>query len=700
LNERELRSLRRLARLYGIQPSYLDDRFRRIDASPETLLSVLRSLGAPLSGRLDFDAAAGERLIEHWRWCIEPVHVAWDGLLPAIELRLPAADASGRIEWRLALEGGGVEEGAVALDALQTGRHREIAGEGFVAKRLDLTKTLPLGYHRLTLSTGPRRLESLVIAAPERGHAREERDWGLFLPLYALRTADDWGTGSYPDLGRLSALAGERGAGLIGTLPLLAAFLDTPCEPSPYRPLSRLFWSELFIDVEAAAREAGCAAASELLASSELRSRIAALRDSELVPFREAMAAKRAVLEALSAGVGGSSAAAEFERYLRSHPQVEDYARFRAVYEAWHEPWQRWPERERGGDLREAAPDQAVARYYAYAQWLAETQLAGVTRSTGAEGPGIYLDLPVGVHPDGYDAWRYQSLFVPDTDVGAPPDIVTTSGQSWGFAPLDPRKTREGGYEYQIAYLRHQMRVAGLLRVDHVMGLHRLYYVPHGASAGEGVYVRYPYDELYALLCLESQREGCEVLGENLGIVPDAVTREQARHAMSGMYVLSVYLRDDPQQPYRPIAENSVASFGTHDLPTFAAFWQDLDFERREQLGVLDRAGGIAERAARERQKQLLIDYWLREGFLDPKEADDLPALLRACLAMLASSPARRVLVNLEDVWLETEPQNVPGTTLDQYSSWHRRARHTLDEAAELSTLTAIAEAINQRLKR
>ena len=692
-------ALHRLARLYGLMPTYLDLNKARAAVTPEVLITILRARGAPLGDGLDFQTAATERLRGHWRWSLSPVYLFWDGKPRDIELRLPAPEASGRVDLELELEAGERRRWSERLEEAPSTREREIGGDRFVAKRLSLPLTeTPLGYHRLRATVGGRELASLIIAAPERAYQHPGQPWGPLLPLYALRTANDWGSGNFSDLARLAGWAAGKGAGIVGTLPLLACFFDHFYEPSPYRPMSRLFWNELFVDVERVVREAACPAAADLLASPAVRDEVARLRSAPLVPYRDAMALKRRILQALSACLSDASPEHidDFERFRVQRPEVDDYARFRSALERRRQSWREWPESARRGRLGPEDYDEETVQYYAYAQWLAETEMEAAATSAQAAGVDFYLDLPLGVHPDGYDAWRYQDLFLSGVSTGAPPDIVTTSGQNWGFAPLDPDRTRQRGYDYVIAYMRHQMRASGILRIDHVMGLHRLYWIPDGAGARDGAYVRYPAEELYAILCLESHRHRTAIVGEDLGLVPDSVAAAMKEHNISGMFVLSVYLRDDPEQPFRPIPPRSVASLGTHDLPPFAAFWQGLDLSERVRLGVLTEERATAERQDRERQKRLLLAYLVRHGFLAAGAVADLMAVLKACMGMLASGPAERLLLNLEDVWLETESQNVPGTS-NETPNWQRRARYRLEELDSAPGLVELLAELDRR---
>jgi 4-alpha-glucanotransferase len=207
----------------------------------------------------------------------------------------------------------------------------------------------------------------------------------------------------------------------------------------------------------------------------------------------------------------------------------------------------------------------------------------------------LYLDLPIGVHACGYDAWRYRDLFVDAMSVGAPPDPVTNSGQNWGFPPIDPEALRRSGYGYLRDYLRHHLSVAGVLRLDHVMGLHRLYWIPAGGSAHDGLYVSNPYEELYAVHSLESYRHKAVIIGEDLGVASRELPRNLNRHGVTRLYVVEISLLGPPEEPLLPIPKRVAASIGTHDLPSFASWWQDLDIEGRKALGVLRAERAIIE---------------------------------------------------------------------------------------------------------
>jgi 4-alpha-glucanotransferase len=473
----------------------------------------------------------------------------------------------------------------------------------------------------------------------------------------------------------------EPGSPLVATLPLLAGLLDGPgADASPYRPASRLALAEVYVDVAACpelATSAGGRAALDRLAVS---GRLDALRAcGDAVP-EEAWAAKRPVLAALAADLAagrcGSDRLARWERWIAERPWVVAYCWFRARRDA------RWLGAEPGvpgvgalpaslatvltpGSALAAAPaptamapaavrtvvrlaagDVAFATYL-YAQWMAEEQLRRAGR--------LLLDLPVGVHPGGFDPSWDPASFVPAASCGAPPDAFFAAGQHWGLAPLHPIGARRHGHRQLAAAVRTVARFAAVVRIDHVMGLHRMWVVPPGASATDGCYVRYRPDELRAVVALEAHRAGVAVVGEDLGTVPVAVRRAMAADGMLRTAVWQFATR--PADPLPPMPAEAVASLGTHDTPPFAAFLQDPDPDRRALLVAL---GGTLVEA------------------------------LRRCLHHLAAGPARVVIADLADLVLERRPQNRPGIAEGSFRLRHDRT------VAQLLADASVAAMLNQ----
>jgi 4-alpha-glucanotransferase len=699
-----LRGLRELARLYGVQTAYYDIERQRKRATPEVLLQVLQALGAPVASLEDVPAALRARRAEPWRRGVEPVTVVWDGEEPALEVRRDAQSADTALDAELTLESGETRSWRWAATALRGVGAAEIDGVRYVAQQAALPDDLPVGYHRLTLRSATQRFETLLLCAPRRAYAPHgaagERAWGVFLPVYAMRSARNWGCGDIADLEALATWVAGLGGRMVATLPLLAAFLgEDPYEPSPYAPASRLFWNELFVDLERAPELARCREAQALLDSAEVRARRAELQEAPLVDYQAVAALRRPVLDALAERffADGGAARPDFQAFRAAQPQVEDYARFRAATERLGAPWPSWPERQQRGELSEDDYDAAAARHHLYAQWLAEQQLRGLAERTRAGGVRLYLDLPLGVHPDGYDVWRERGAFALGVAGGAPPDPFFMGGQNWGFPPLHPEAMREQGYRYFRACVQHHLAHAGVLRIDHVMGLHRFYWIPQGVDAREGLYVRYHADELYAVLCLESHRHQALLVGEDLGTVPRSVRAAMARHGLRRMYVGQFELRPNAQEPLGPVLPRAAASLNTHDMYPFAAYWWGLDVPDRQRLGVLDPAMAEGEQCHRGAVRGALLEHLRHTGEVAAGDEGEpeARAVLAALLRRLSASSAGVVLVNLEDLWLETVPQNVPGTWRER-PNWRRKARYSLDELMQLPQVSDLLRQVNQ----
>jgi 4-alpha-glucanotransferase len=684
-----------LAGLYGVQTSYNDAMGRHVEAGQDSLLAVLRALQAPVDSLGDVAEALRERREELSGRLAEPVVVAWDGHAPSIGLR-PGA-GGGSLAYHLDLESGERQGQVIDLESLP--RTAPAEGSEVPGRLLSLPEPLPYGYHQLNLEHGGKTAETLVISAPSKCYTGDGKPlWGVFLPLYALRTSRSWGAGDFSDLETLAEWTAGLGGGVVGTLPLLAGFLDEPYEPSPYAPASRLFWNELYIDPRRLPEFEDCAPARRLVESSEFLREVEALRAAPRVDYPRLMALKRRVLEELASRFYArpGSRQEEFERFVAEKSGLDTYAAFRAVGDRRGESWQCWPSRLREGKLAAADYDDEDRRYYLWTQWAADQQIGALANQARRRGPGLYLDLPLGVHGSSYDVWRERDLFALEASAGAPPDAFFTKGQNWGFPPLQPDRLREQGYGHLIDCLRHHLEHSGLLRIDHVMQLHRLFWIPSGMDASGGVYVNYPAEELYAVLSLESHYHEAIVVGENLGTVPPEVYEAMDRHEVQGMYVVQYELQPGGQGLREPPAK-SVASLNTHDMPTFQAFLQTKDVDDLESLGFF-----TPEQAREEKERRAAIRKGLEES-LPPEErgrgAATDAAVLRRFLEQLAASPARMVLVNLEDLWHETEPQNVPGTSTER-PNWQKKARFSFEEFSTRADVVEPLKRVDELRKR
>ncbi|OGO25375.1 MAG: 4-alpha-glucanotransferase [Chloroflexi bacterium RBG_16_50_9] len=693
----ETRFLHRLARLYGVQTAYYDIFHQRQIASAESLLVMLRSLGAPVASFEDVPQAWREKRQALWRRLIEPVTVARQGESPLIKVYLPSGSDEAPLDCSLELETGEQNCWSCPGKDLPVILTTELENNRYFVKELALPDNLPLGYHRLKVANKGRQAESLIISTPSHGYstAVSERVWGLFLPLYALHSRESWGCGDFSDLERLAVWVAGKGGQIAATLPILTTFSEDDFHPAPYLPISRLLWNEFFLDINRVPELKECPAAQELISSSPFQDEIEALRRLRLVDYARQMALKRKILEELSRCLfaGGSRRLEELHQFIKANPLVDDYAGFRATFEKQGAPWKAWPKPLCDGTLATGDYVEETKRYHLYAQWLTHQQMEKVSAAAGENNIKLYLDLPLGVHPDGYDVWREREAFLTGATAGAPPDAVFTCGQNWDFPPLHPQQIREDGYRYLRACLQHQLRYAGILRIDHVMGLHRLFCIPRGIKASQGVYLHYRAEELYAILSLEAYYRKAIIVGEDLGMVPGYVRPAMKKHGFYGMYVLHYELASNPKKGGLPVPRNSVASLNTHDMPPFASFWEGHDIPQRRRLSLVDEAGARQEQASRQEMVEALKASLRRHGWLGESAADTL-SVLKVCLSFLADSQAQFILVNLEDLWLEMQPQNIP-STVDEYPNWRQKARYSFEEFCRMPGVLEILDTIS-----
>jgi len=680
VNRTPKRELQRLSALHGVQASYRNVRTGKTErASGDTLVAVLRALGAPLGAAADAPDALAARNAELAARVLPRTIVAWDGRAADIALALPVAARGRRVECVVEAEDGGTTRWAASGSA----------------RSVRLPSLLPHGAHRLHVRWGSESRTATVLSAPRRlasSASAPRRGWGTFLPLYAARSHHDWGCGGLAELESLAAFTRAHGGTLVATLPMFATFLSRPYDPSPYAPVSRLFWNEHFLDLPSLPEFAKSPRAREVAEAAS--NEIASLRALPLVDWTRVREIHRRVLAPLAAAFFGDDGVERdrFERCLAGDPLLMAYARFRAAGETRGEGFRSWPERMRRGTLGASdAPPDAV-RVHLYAQWRFEealTALSGKVRTNGVE---LYLDLPLGVHAEGFDPWRYPERFAEGVSGGAPPDRSTWRGQDWGFPPLHPERGGEEGHLYFRQCLRKLLRHAAVLRIDHVMSLHRLWWVPRGFSPEAGVYVTYPSEELYAALCLEASRTGSAIVGEDLGTVPPSVRPAMRRHGLGRTWAVQRQLVSDPDGAFADVPAAATASLNTHDHPTFAGWWKERDIDDRLALGLLDAEGGRRERARRERARRVL-GTTLRT----PRGAKLAP--IAKTLAALGATSAQRVVVSVEDLWGETQPQNVPGTT-DQRPNWRRRARWDQERIGRSRTVRETIAALDRARRK
>ena len=693
-----------LATELGVQSWYSDTQGRRHDASAETLVAVLRSLGAPVHDRRDL--AALHEFVEAERIRpVDPVVVAQVGQPVELDIRTPAVGGAERVVVHVRPDGGDPLRFEAVLDDLPDLGRRSGAGRAHTVRRLrvDLGPTVGSGYHAVTVELGGGLHPTTLINAPTQVPHPEpdDRRWGVFAALYGCRPADVFGP-NVNDLARIGDGISEAGGGVVATLPILATYLTEPFEPSPYAPVSQRYWNELYLDISATPELAASERARRLLEDPATRQAAEELRTATRFDHRRRYALVRPVLDELAATcfTGPASRRAAFDAWASARPDATRYATFRAATDRTGTGWRSWGLGP--GRLPDDAAGTREAATHLWAQWTMGTQLAAVAAHLEAQEQRLYLDLPVGTHADGFDTWSQHDLFAWGAAVGAPPDDFFAAGQNWGFPPVSPIASRAQGHSHLAACIRHHLSVAGVLRLDHVMGFHRLYWVPEGMTAPDGAYVRYPSKELFAVLAVEAARGGAYVVGEDLGTVPDEVREELDRYAIGGMYVSQFELPAGPGQPIPAPAAAQVASLDTHDTPTFAAWWQAEDISLRRQLDLIDDEQAADDRDQRGVDRDAVAQALDDQGLLpaDAEDAEDERSVLSALVALMGASDAATVLVAADDLVLETEPQNVPGTGSDR-PNWVQMLPGTLSELfADPRTEALLARLQRSRRRR
>ncbi|MEO8545167.1 MAG: 4-alpha-glucanotransferase, partial [Burkholderiaceae bacterium] len=721
-------ALRRLCAHYGIATNYHDVWGRHRAVSSEALLALLAEFDPRITSEAQLPAALQHALHGLWDQAISAVVAIDDDTAHwTLQLRLPHHIT--RLRWQLSDEDGrAVDTGEVDAQALGEVASTERDGVRWCERHLPIDRRLSCGYYRLRVDA--LQGETLVICAPRRCYRpavlrNDGRVWGTSVQLYALRSDQNWGIGDYGDLLTLVRQMAERGADIIGLNPLHALFTHNPAHASPYSPSSRQQLNVLYIDVPAVDDFAHNARARQLVLSAEFQQRLARLRAAPLVDYPGVAAAKLEVLELLYAhfaenhlGVGSPAnprGRAFLEFVERGGQALRRHALFEAIQNRLHAQddtvwgWPMWPQPLRdpeGAAVLAFERDHADRlRFHQYLQWQATLQLERARDACTALGMGVglYLDLAVSVDRGGSDAWGFQDCFAVDASVGAPPDEFNPGGQGWGLPPLRPDRLRQHHYRIFIDTLRCSMRAAGALRIDHVMGLMRLYWIARGGSARDGAYVHYALDEMMAIVALESRRNRCLVIGEDLGTVAD-----EMRHALESHDVLSyrlLYFERQGDGHFTPVAQYpaaALAAISTHDLATLAGWWQAHDLELRLQLGLFpDPTLFDKQLVDRTLERTRLVLALRQAGLLDAAEVAPAaaggelsPQTRDAVHAFVAMAPSAVMMVQLEDALGVREQANLP-STVDQHPNWRRKLPRDLQSLAGDAQLDALGRTLS-----
>ena len=555
-------------------------------------------------------------------------------------------------------------------------------------------------WHQVSAETRRRLVEALSTAREDESspqilpptEARERAFqgdgglvWGLAVQLYALRSRRNWGHGDFTDLKNLIGVAARAGADAVGLNPLHALFPERAEQSSPYGPNSRLFINPLYIDV---------AAIPEFPDLDARESELVDLRQPVLIAYRDVGRLKLDGLRTAYDAFRKSASAArreDFKAFRRE--QGERLLRFAAfeVLRLKHapEPWPRWPQPWRSPDtetlLKFRNENEGACAFQEFMQWTADRQLRACQDAARRHGMaiGLYSDLAVGIDPHGADAWSEQAAIVTAVSIGAPPDEFNRAGQNWGLAPFNPRSMAKDDYAPLRRLMQATMRHAGAVRLDHVLGLKRLFLIPHGFEAGQGAYVHYPFEDTLRVIAQESNKARCVVIGEDLGTVPEGFRDTLARWGF-WTYRVMLFEREADGQFRAPehYPAEALATFNTHDLPTFRGWLVGHDLKVKHSLGI---DPGESDEARHWWQGAL-------RKILTERVPEFLPEDFVAVAKVLAATPSRLVMVSLEDILGVIEQINIPGTT-DQHPNWARKLPVDLEELEEHEALRRVAQA-------
>lgn len=728
-----------LSDLCGIIPDYWDILGTRHSASLSSKIAVLRGMGIVTDDEQALRQEIALRRGRPWNRVLDPVTILSEKNQPSsIAMHLPLSEDEVReldIEWMLEDERGQTCHLHPGGDEIVPADRTVIDGQSYVKIVLKDVAIRKIGYYRIrivcrharhVLPGGAAELDvsAVLIITPDACYLPPQlergRTWGVSANLYALRSGSDCGVGDFHDLAMLAETVGERGGGFVGINPLHAITNRPPFGISPYSPVSRLYKNFLYLALEDIPDVQESAVCRELTASELWRCQRDVQRAADRIDYEAVSALKDRVLRLAFDSfyerhyMAGSERGDALKRFvLEEGRALEDFATWHALWEYMHArtgaySWEEWPvefhdpESSAVTTFREL--NQRAVLYFMYVQWLIDGQHAAVAVKTRERGMpvGLYHDLAIGSVGSGSDVWMGQDLFAPGIDVGAPLDDFNPTGQNWGFPPLLPDRLRETGYAFFIESIRKNMRHAGAIRIDHALGLFRLFWIPKGELPLEGVYVQCHAEELIRIIALESVRNRTVVVAEDLGTFGDGM-REMLQAFRMLSFRLLYFERYYPDLWFRApedYPEMAVSAVTTHDLPTLGGFWIGSDIDLKEQLNLFPKPEQIGSyRAARLEDRTRLVRALKQRGLLrndHPEVPHDMPAmtpeLSLAIYGYLAQSPSKLLNVMLDDAVGSMNQQNLPGT-VEEHPNWVQKMSVAVEDIATLPWLRQLGDA-------
>jgi 4-alpha-glucanotransferase len=676
---RDETELRELAHECGVDTGFWGEDGTRRLVAPGTLRSVLKALGIAAGTPGQVGAARVEVSLAPWRRLLPAVVVLREG--GASSLSVHARQGTPARVW-LTLEDGARVDLELQDEWWDT---RDVDGETTSRRIFGIPDTLPLGWHRLDAEAGGRTdTGSLVVTPqclenpPELG---ERRTWGLMAQLYSVRSERSWGIGDFADLADLAAVAGETyGAGFVLVNPLNAAEPEPPVEPSPYLPTSRRFFNPLYLRVEDVPEYGYLPAADRAVVENLAAGLHSANHDPDRLDRDSSYAAKLAALDLVFRVPRSSARAQQFAAFCTGQGEaIQDFALWCALVEKFPQDAPEWKTLPTGPASAFATSNRAALSdriaFHTWLQWLCDEQLEGAQRAAKRAGMGLGIvhDLPVGVQAEGADAWTLRSVLAEGVTVGAPPDMFNRQGQNWSQPPWRPDRLVEAGYVPFRDMIQTILRHAGGIRVDHILGLFRLWWIPEGSGPLNGTYVHYDHEALIGILALEAQRAGAIVIGEDLGVFEPWVRDYLTERGVLGTSILWFENADGvPLEPER-YRRQCLTSVNTHDLPPTAGYLAGDHVSLRESLGILGMP--VAEaRSIDAREQGAVLDRVRERGLLPAAdtaagEGASVQATVEALYAYTALTPSILLGVSLVDAVGERRTQNQPGT-VDEYPNW------------------------------
>ncbi|MBW2330996.1 MAG: 4-alpha-glucanotransferase [Deltaproteobacteria bacterium] len=739
-----------LAAFYGIESEYRDNWGRIQRTQVGTKQNILKAIGVNVDTKAGANDTWHTRGEGEWSRMTEPTIVASLSSLPnELMFQVPTRDEGGsvrsptqdlEVSLEVADEHSTVRHFAFTYKDLSFCKSRRVGSRIYERWSLPFPPLRTLGYYRFHLSVrmgGQQRSQTIFVAiCPEKAYIPpalegDGRTAGIAISLYGVRSNKNWGVGDFGDLKEIvNWMAEDLQGGVIGVNPLHATFNRTPFNTSPYLPMSRFYRNFIYLDVPAMEDYRDSPEARGLVNASETQRLLSALTASETVRYEQVAALKLKVLRQVfqtflknhwNKRGSKTDRQKELENYIESEGLLLDnFATFCALDSAMRSrdpevwTWSQWPPKYQRPDTEAAQRFRQEhwqeVLFYKYVQWQLEKQLAEVQDHAKSRGMciGLYHDLALAIDRFSADFWAYQDFFISRLRVGAPPDAFSQHGQDWGFPPPNMEKFRETGYDLFVKEIQKNCAFGGALRIDHVMRFFHLYCIPGGEPPNNGAYVSQPFEDLIRIVALESVRNQVVIIGEDLGTVPVYI-RNILKAANIFSYRLLYFEKDDQQDFIRPqdYPELALVTVTTHDLPTLAGFWTHRDIKVRKQAGMFDNQQAFIEAAAeRTADKKKLLGLLQELGLLPGHCSADVNTypevtgeLHNAVVGFLALTPAKLFILSQEDLFKETDQQNLPGTTAE-YPNWSLKMKYTLEQLCKDPKVRAFCEMFRNWIDR